>query len=79
MWDYCDWGWGWHGWGMGMLGLVGLLVLAVLVVAVVRWAPRASQPSAGGTDSPLDVLKKRYARGEIGAEEFSRIKRELVE
>lgn len=47
MWYDCGWGWGWHGWGMGMVGLVGLLALAALaalVVAVARWAPRAAQP-----------------------------------
>lgn len=76
MWDGCGWGWGWgsHGWGMGLMGVVWLLLVVVLVAVAVRWAMPALR-AAPSADLPLDVLKKRYARGEINAEEFDRIKR----
>lgn len=31
----------------------------------------------GGEDSPLEMVKKRYARGEITFEEFEQIKKDL--
>jgi len=33
----------------------------------------------GTSETPLDVLKKRYARGEINKEEFDKIRRDLLE
>lgn len=71
-------GWGHSGWGWGhmMLGgtmmvafWVGLILLIVLLVRAI-----AGNGSAGrdrpGTDTPLDILKQRYARGEIDQSEF---------
>lgn len=73
--------------GMGMMvwGLVSfLLVLLVLFVfvlavayAVKRMWGQGFEHSSGREDSALDILKKRYAKDEIGKEEFERIKREI--
>jgi putative membrane protein len=54
---------------MPLLGilLVGLIVWAVL--AAVR-RPAESGNSASPSEAPLDILKKRYARGEINKDEF---------
>ncbi len=68
-------------WGVGMT--LSLLVWALLlagVVLVVRWvlAPGSPGGAAGtGGEPALDILKKRYARGEIGHEEFEAKKRAL--
>jgi putative membrane protein len=80
------WGWGMGaGWGFGVFGMVFMLVFWVLIIVgivlVVRWLVEQGRPasvSGPGGESALDILKKRYARGEIGKEEFERMKQELV-
>jgi putative membrane protein len=39
------------------------------------WLRRKEFPGQGET--PLDLLKKRYALGEIGKDEFDRMKKDL--
>jgi putative membrane protein len=56
--------------------LVPLAVLALVVWLVVR----AVKGGRGGSrQDPLDILKVRYARGEISREEYDRMKNELGE
>jgi putative membrane protein len=66
----------------GLLGLLfGLLVLFLFILAAaygVKWVWGQKPSSANVHDeSALDLLKKRYASGEISREEFARIKREI--
>ena len=61
-----------HGWGAGMMGwgwLFGVVILVLLVWMVVKLTNQgsAAQPKS---DSALDILRERYARGEIDKEEF---------
>ena len=78
-------GWGgWHmvpfgGWGMFVL----LIVILVVVVGLVRASGRPRAGTSGHADTgqqetPLEILKKRYARGEIDKQEFERIKQDIV-
>lgn len=78
MWGGYDYGWGW-GMGFGMISVVLFWVLVILgIVILVRWiaagSPGAGQPP---TKTALDILKERYARGEIGREEFEQKKRDI--
>ena len=76
---------GWGGWGMGYGFLSSLIMLlfwiAIIagVVLLVRWLidqGKLKGPQTG--ESVLDILKKRYARGEIDREQFESMKRELL-
>ena len=74
---------GW-GYGMGWFGLIimGIFWIAVIVgiIFLIRWIFVSTGVKGHGTtseDSPLEILKKRYARGEINKEEFEQKKRDL--
>ena len=77
-------GWGNSGWLWWMpMGLMMLLFWGVVIVALVllaRWLWTQDQVRAGAppVETPLDVLKKRYARGEITKEDFDRIKQDIA-
>lgn len=67
------------GWGLSML-LYMILSVAVLVgliyLAFYLWGRRNKNVLGAGAE-PLDIVKQRYARGEISSEEFQRLKDEL--
>ncbi len=74
--------WG-HGWFLGPILVVVFIVLAIaVVVLLVNWLG-GSKPRTGSSTSsvrdPLDILKERFARGEIDAEEYEERRRVLRE
>lgn len=81
------WGDGWHdGWGWGhmffgsfamLLFWGGLIVLLVLAVRLMGGGSTRSGDGAGSGNRALDILEKRYARGEIDREEFEERKDQL--
>lgn len=68
----------WHGFGGGMMWIFWIL-LAVLIFWVVRTAAGGGTDSAGKQKSALDILKERYAKGEIEREEFEQKRRDLTD
>jgi len=63
--------WGWP----GFLFMFLFWVLAIAgILTIIKWIFHSD---AGRGDSPLDIIKKRYARGEISREEFEEKKKEL--
>ena len=69
-------GWGSYGHsGYGLLAMGGMGLFWVLVVGVIIWAivymSRGHRPSSEKSYSQ-QILRERYARGEIDEEEFER-------
>lgn len=52
------------------IGLIGLLIYLIA---------RASKGGDRMAETPLEILKKRYARGEITKEDFDRMKKDIGE
>jgi len=70
-----------NGWGMGFGGpfmiLFWILIIAGVVV-LVKWLIDQSSTSKGpGDKSPLEILRERYARGEINREEYEQKRHDL--
>jgi putative membrane protein len=66
---------GW--WMMILMALLWLLLIAGIVLIIVWVVNRTRGLVAAGGESPLDIIKRRYARGEIDREEYERMRQEL--
>lgn len=72
----------WWGWGAGIGGFFVLLFWVAVIVLVVWLITRFSRHGLDGSrgrKTPLDIVRERYARGEISREEFEQIKKDLSE
>ena len=83
---------GWHmgpdmmyGWGMGWMGGIFILTFWILVIIgmvfLVKWLMHISKGQSDVRTSgfrALEILKERYARGEIDKAEFDEKKKDLV-
>ena len=72
--------WGWDGMAAG--GWIVMTVLWVAVIGLVVWAVAALFPRDRGRDevpreTPEDILDRRFARGELDAEEYREMRDEL--
>ena len=71
---------GWHMYNNGMGwggGLYVLIIFVLIVVGGIAVARRALRPG-GGADSAFEILKRRYARGEITKEQFESMKKDIL-
>lgn len=65
--------------GMGIGWVFGFLILAIIVGLLIRGlcVNRLQSRRTPGEDDAFEILRKRYAKGEISEEEFEHKKKEL--
>jgi len=66
--------------GMGYygFGFIYMLIFWGLVFYIIYWVINSNKMSLNNTDSsPKDILKKRFAKGEITKKEYNEILKEL--
>ena len=74
-----------YGYGIGWMaaGLITMLLfwalVIVCIVAFVRWiGAQGALGPRGSAGTPLEILKRRYASGEITKEQYESMKRDVL-
>jgi len=70
-------GWDMHGFGLGgaLMWLLLIVLVGVVIYFIIRQLNTGKSETTGET--PLEILKKRYAKGEISKEEYEQMKKDL--
>ncbi len=72
-----------YGWGMGLAGWIFMALFWIVVIGLIVWAVIALLPGArttggrAGHEGPREILDRRFALGEIDAEQYRRAREEL--
>jgi putative membrane protein len=69
-----------YGTGMGFGWLFMIIFWALVIIGIVFLirSVMSSSKTQGKTETAFDILKKRYAKGEISKEEFEEKKKDVV-
>ena len=71
-------GWAW----MILMPLLTIAIIGLIIWAVIRLAPGSSfgpgAPGQQGRETPQEILDRRFARGEINAEEYQQARAHLA-
>ena len=75
MWiDMSNHSWGWLVFG-GLHMIIFWVLVILLIAALIKWLSGSNHGKVASTEVPAtDILKKRYAHGEISREEYLKMK-----
>lgn len=76
---------GYYGYDMGAFGWIGMILFWALLLLAIVWLWRAlelgqslkGRDEAAGKSKAPEIIRERYAKGEISKEEFEQLKRDL--
>ena len=69
--------------GFGILGMVAGLLLLLILIGGGAWLVQSglraggAGPGAPAGETPLEILRRRYAKGEIARNEYEEMRRDL--
>ncbi|MCX7028963.1 MAG: SHOCT domain-containing protein [Spirochaetes bacterium] len=66
-----------HGWGFPIGFVIAALIFAGLVAAVIILSVRLARRDRRRTSESIEIVKVRYAKGEISKNEFEELKEDL--
>ena len=66
-----------YGFGGMFMWITFLIVIGLLIYLIIQTRKTKSQTTQN--ESPLDILKRRYAKGEITSEEYEKMKKDIEE
>jgi putative membrane protein len=74
---------GWHmmNWGhmdTGYGGVIMWIIFLALIAVVVYFLVSGKKLIKKDEETPLEILKKRYAKGEISKQEYEKMKKDLA-
>lgn len=65
-----------YGYGGGFMWILFLALIGVVIYILLQ-SSKSKDSNGSVIETPLDILKKRYAKGEINKEEFDRMKKDI--
>jgi putative membrane protein len=67
------------GWGWPLIGSIFMILFWLAVILLIIWLFKQIRgpQAATQTETPLELLKKRYAKGELDKKEFEEKKKDL--
>jgi putative membrane protein len=72
------WGWGWMALGWIMMVIFWGAVIGGIVALVRYWGSRSLPAEPARPETALDILRRRYAAGDLTKEQFETIKRDIA-
>jgi putative membrane protein len=69
---------GYGNYGGMFMWLIWIIIIGAIVYLIVNRSKISGKPGGPANECPEDILKRRYARGEITKEEYERLKSDIV-